>query len=187
MEQRFSLEDGRLICREEGTRVRVTVETCPRRQGLYRGYLLGREGRYDLGPLMPREEGLGLTRILETADLRRRGCWPILGGGTELTHPFDGGGLPPGWRRLRDPASLFPRDRTLARAAEASPAGMVCRLSQGDFCLAFPWEPGRPFPLPTLFCFARVRPLGSRTHVVFRFRADGRPILPEEEPPLART
>jgi len=45
------------------------------------------------------------------------------------------------------------------------------------FFLAFPWSKHESFPIPPLFCLARVERVGAGWHVVFRFSRQGRPEL----------
>ena len=40
-----------------------------------------------------------------------------------------------------------------------------------------PYDPARPFPLTPLFCFARIRRIGSRDYAVFAFDDRGDPTL----------
>ncbi len=40
------------------------------------------------------------------------------------------------------------------------------------FRIALPWDPNQPFPLPPLFCFARLQTIGKNLYLVFSF--DGR-------------
>ena len=57
----------------------------------------------------------------------------------------------------------------------------LCRRQDETFCLAYPWDPRRPFPLTPAFCLARVKLLRGQPHVIFRFRPEGVPIPPAEE------
>lgn len=182
MEQRFSLEGGQMVCRDaQGGGVEVILELRPRERGLYRGYLAGPGGRMDLGALLPERDSLRLRRTLSQRRLREQGCWPILGGGASLVHSFQTGrpgGAPQGWTPLTGEENLFPRDPLLAREVKESHRGLLRRQPEGDFRLAFPWDPASPFPLVPLFCFARVETLGGRPHLVFRFRSGGTPTMP---------
>lgn len=44
--------------------------------------------------------------------------------------------------------------------------------------LALPYEPCRPFPLPPLFCFARVCTMDGKQYVVYRFDEEEKPRFP---------
>ena len=53
------------------------------------------------------------------------------------------------------------------------------RRREGErLLLAFPLEEGRPFPLETLFCLARVLPVEGRLCAVYAFDREGRPLPP---------
>ena len=101
-----------------------------------------------------------------------------------MTYAFTGqsAAAPPrGWKELDHPETLFPQDPVLAQAARAGGRGMLCRRQDETFCLAYPWDPRRPFPLTPAFCLARVKPLRGQPHVIFRFRPEGVPIPQAEE------
>lgn len=192
MEQRFPVENGRMVCKEAGDRVEVTMEVTGPNRGLYRGFLLGPGGRrWDLGTLLPERGCLCLHRSLLIENLRRQGCWPIVGGQVKLSYAFSGGtrreAAPKGWKTIQNPGELFPEDEILREESRGSGPAFLCRREDGSFCLAYPWNPGAPFPLPAAFCFAGITTFGGRPHVVFRFRADGQPELPvgAQEMPLS--
>ena len=46
--------------------------------------------------------------------------------------------------------------------------------------MAFPWDPRSPFPLVPIFCFAQVKSLGGKAHIIFRVQENGAPVLPDE-------
>ena len=46
--------------------------------------------------------------------------------------------------------------------------------------LALPFDPAAPFPLPSLFCLARIRRLRGREWAVFRFTERGEPLAAED-------
>ena len=56
---------------------------------------------------------------------------------------------------------------------------LVCREGE-TLLLACPWEKRQPFPLVPLFCFARLRCVGSRYFLVFAFEGE-RPAFYEQE------
>lgn len=177
MEQRFSVEGGQLLCREQGGRVTVQMQVRPPGRGLYHGLLAGPGGTWDLGPLLPQGDRLTLAQTLEVPALQARGCWPIIGARLRQTHAFGQKPSAGAWREAGDLAALFPEDPLLARAA-AGQRALVCRDRSGGFSLAFPWEPREPFPLVPVFCFARVCPLRGRLHLVVSFGPNGQPVLP---------
>ena len=182
------MKDGYLTCRSRGTQADIYMEARPERPGLYRGALIGPAGRWDLGLLLPEGGCLRLSRTLFTDALARAGCWPVTGGEAVLTHAFSGGpepSVPPGWRRLSDPSACFPDDPVLARAAGNSGGWLFCRRTGGRFSLAAPWEPGAPFPLLPVFCFAQIRQMAGRNWAVFRFHPDGTPVTEDAQEPFS--
>ena len=40
-----------------------------------------------------------------------------------------------------------------------------------------PWREGGPFPLPELFCFARVEEIGGEPHIIYAFDRRKAPIF----------
>ena len=179
-EYTLPMERGRLRCRREGARVRLTMEAVPGGRGLYRGEIFGRGGSLDLGILLPQGGGLRLERSLSVRTLEARDCWPILGGRLLLSHSFVREEGLPGWERREALDGLFPGDPALAREA-AGLAAWYREEAEGGFSLAFPWE--GVFPLTPVFCFARRACLHGRWYLVYRFGEDGRPVMPEEGEP----
>lgn len=184
MEQKFPMEQGWLLCRETGGRAELTMEVPGGSRGLYRGYVLGERGLMDLGTLLPEGNVLRLRRTFPVERLRSQGCWPVTGGRVQMTYAFTGParccsapGLE-GTGPSGDPVSPGPG------AGPGGPGrgrGMLCRRQDETFCLAYPWDPRRPFPLTPAFCLARVKLLRGQPHVIFRFRPEGVPIPPAEE------
>lgn len=180
MEQRFPMEQGVLRCRQVGDRAELTMEIPGPGQGLYRGYVLGEGGQMDLGTLLPEGGGRRLHRTVPVAELRKRGCWPVTGGRAVLTYAFSGGSTqsgPRGWTGLDRPESCFPADPILAQGAREGGRAFFFRRGDGVFCLAWPWELRRPFPLVPAFCLAQVKNLGGRRYVVYHFTPEGRPFV----------
>lgn len=171
------MENGQMICTQQGGRAEVSMEVKGAGRGLYRGVVLGQNGRMDLGTLLPEGGCLRLRRNLPVEKLRRQGCWPITGARAELSYAFESGSLPAGWTRLERPEDVFPQDPLLCQAARESEGGMLRRPEDGGFLLAYPWDPRRPFPLEPAFCFARVRTMEGRQYTVFRFQENGSPAI----------
>ena len=176
MEGRFPFPMGVLTCKEQGGQALLHIERTAG-EGLYRGWLRGKGGRMDLGTLLPDGDLLWLDKKVSVESLRRRGCWPVTGAGTTLSYDFSR--IPPkppaGWRWEDRPGRLFPADALLRRAAEE--AGRCLLRQNGDgFCLSYPWEVKRAFPLPPVFCFGRV----EDDRLVFAFDGKGRPEMAGE-------
>ena len=76
---------------------------------------------------------------------------------------------PKGWSRELGAELLF-QDPLLAQTIQNAPRPLVRPRPEG-FQLAWPWDPEAPFPLPPVFCFARVQALGDRP-----FQAQAAPL-----------
>jgi hypothetical protein len=174
MEQIFRIDHGTLICQIHGNQVEVTMTLRPPTSGLYRGILFGKNGRLDLGTLLPEGEGLRLCRTLTIDYLCRCGCWPITGGRGELRYAFGSHKFPQGWGKRETLSQLF-TDPILAKDVDKT---ALWRKDPNGFSLAFPWNPQVPFPLVPAFCFARTENMEGKTWVVFSFLDGGWPVVP---------
>ena len=176
MERRFSLADERgwLTVAETGDRAVCTAQLPADGRGLYKCWLIGPEGKALVGTFVPEGGVLKLSRILPVAQLRSCGAWPPQGAEAAMAFSFSEQrpAVPAGWRCEPDPARLM-GEPLLARAAGERSA--LCRREEGGFWLAYPFDPGKPFPLTPLFCFARLERLEGRDYVVFPFRSGGCP------------
>ena len=179
METRFPLENGHLLCTQMGERVRLYMEVRTTATGLCRGLLLGENGNLDLGPMLPEGGCLRLERSFLVETLQKKGCWPITGARlVRPVKPAASAAPPKGWSRELGLASLFPNDPVLAQAAQTAPRPRDRPRPQG-VQLAWPGDPEAPFPLPPVFCFARVQSLGDRPYLVFQFQPGGIPRIEE--------
>lgn len=177
MERRFTLDGGgSLTVQEEGLRAVMTAERPVDGKGLYKAYLRGPAGRALLGTLAPEGGRLVVKRRLTVDGLKRQGAWPPVGGEVELAFPFETGQPPQGWN-WTEPGELSFGEPLLARMA-ARQGRVLCRRMGEGFALAYPFSCGRPFPLPALFCLARVASINGGSYVLFHFGEDGWPRLP---------
>ena len=161
---------GRLRLREEGERMTAELDCPLDRSGLFRGYLICRGGELALGVLEPKGERLRLCRRLLTAEIRALG--PPERGELRLSFPFQ---REAGWQRLSRPECFFrraPFGRDLAGLE-----GALWREARGLRFLALPFDCRRPFPLPTLFCFAQIAEVCGRTCAVFAFDREEGPVM----------
>ena len=74
------------------------------------------------------------------------------------------------WRRgapVRFPSARW--ERPFSRALRRENGGRVE--------LALPYSPARPWPLPELFCFARVEEIGGEPHIIYAFDRRKAPIF----------
>lgn len=178
MEQRFTLDGnmGRMVVREENLRAQVSVERPDDGKGLYKAYIQGRGGRVMLGTMAPEGGMLRIRRTLSLDELRRRGAWPIQGGGAELSFSFRQESRPPAGWQWEEGDSLLLEEPALGRTV-AQQGRVLCRRDGGRMTLAYPFETGREFPLPGLFCLARVEGFDGQPFALFSFDGNGRPIL----------
>ena len=135
--------------------------SCPRREGLWCAWAVGRTGRLRIGVLEPEAGYLRIRRRFSrelTAPLGTvlRGELRSLNEERERWEPL-------GPDTLKSPY--------LHRQLGPLPGVMTCR-TDGCRLIAVPRDDSRPFPLEAMFCFASSRPVKGRSCWVFRF--DGR-------------
>lgn len=162
---------GRLTLTETGGRVRAEMDCPLDSTGLFRGFLVCRNGEKTLGVLEPRGERMCLCRMLLPEELRALG--PAERGELRLSFAFR---QAQGWQALPCPEQFFrkaPFGPTL-RGLE----GALWRESRDLRFLALPFHSARPFPLVTLFCFAQIEIIQGRPFAVFAFDAGENPVMP---------
>ena len=74
------------------------------------------------------------------------------------------------------PRGSFFRSARLDCALSLLHGAMVCEAKSGKL-LALPYREDAPFPLPELFCLARIETVGGRRCVVYRVDEKNSPIL----------
>lgn len=161
---------GRLALTEERGRLRAELDCPLDHTGLFRGYLVCRDGEKTLGVLEPKGDRLRLCRMLLKEEIAALG--PAERGELRLSFAFH---REEGWQSLPCPEQFF-------RRAPFGPAlrgleGARWRESRGLRFLALPFDCRRPFPLPALFCFARVAEVCGRPCAVFAFDETERPVM----------
>lgn len=148
---------GELTARREGLYTVLDV-ACPFREGLWRAWAEGESGTLLIGVPEPRDGALRICRRFSQSamapvgrllrgrlrPLEERERWLPL---TAATFPFQS---PPlrGLRGRRD---------------------LLISFSAGRRTLAIPREDDAPFPLETMFCFARLRRIRGRAYWTFAF------------------
>ena len=173
MEGRAGLRGGGTVSwREQGPWVEFEARREWDGSGIYKVWLEG-GGEVLLGTLEPAGGGLALRRRLSVDSLRRSGCWPPEGGRCVLTGALPGAAGPGGWSREERP-ERWPQDGLLRRSFGGL-AGVLGRREGEWVWLAAPFSPGRPFPVPALFCLGRLERIGEGDYVVWRFDRGGRP------------
>ena len=169
MEQRMEMRGGgTLVARQEGTQVRLEASRPGDDRGLYKVWLLGqRGGRMLLGTMAPEGNALRLGRTCSIGALERAGCWPLAGAEGVLAFRF---GQETAWRAEARPERYI-RDPDLRRLK-----GQVVARQIGEGVeLAVPFRADSPFPIPSLFCLARVERVEGRPHLIWYFDREGRP------------
>ena len=131
-------------------------------RGIYRIIACGERGELLLGVV----EG-------EEKSLRRRFSAAIAGGVGKISaaRAESCGESPQAWREVGE--KDFPSLPRLPETALLRSIGR-CRY------LALPWRGEDPFPMPELFCFARIASVNGKNCAVFAFDEGGTPIFPQE-------
>lgn len=185
-------DEYRAVCRPEGP-------------ALLRAWLEGERGELPLGILAPEGDVFTVCRRLSrrgTRELGRLKCCRVRRldeqpekkpkEKPEKREPLPAAPAerreetppaPPGWERADRP------ERLTASAFFAHMlrplSGVLTRREGGGRLIAAPCDPAEPFPLPPLFCFARICTLGGRRYAVFAFDGRGAPVMPGENGPGA--
>lgn len=160
--------NGELSVEQEGLYTCFSAR-CPLSEGLWCAWAVGEQGELRLGVLEPEgRQGCIRRRFSRrlTAPLGR-----LLRG--ELRPA--GAKEPEVWEAVPDPERLFraPWLRQRLRGVH----GARTRTAGGRRWLALPCDPGKPFPLTTLFCFARLRRIGEAAYWVFAFDEREQPVF----------
>lgn len=142
---------------------------CPLPEGLWCAWAVGERGELRLGVLEPEGRQGTIRRRFSrqlTAPLGR-----LLQGEVRPAGVRE----PENWAPAPAPDQLFraPWLRQRLRGVQ----GALTRLAGEVRYLALPYDKGRPFPLPTLFCFARVRKIGTACYVVYAFDGQEHPCF----------
>ena len=176
MEWSFTCKNGAVTVREEGRRAICQAISRAGEGGLYKAWLQGERGRALLGTLIPEGGALRLRRSIEVRQLTGQGAWPPTGAEIVMAYAFTPEAPPPhDWCWTDCPGQLL-EERTLREVLRETRRGLLRRDPEGFF-LAFPYSDRNPFPIPPLFCLARLERLGGNWYTVFRFSRQGRPEL----------
>ena len=162
---------GEVTLTAQGGRTQAAMSCRRDNTGLFRGYLLCEKGEYPLGVLEPQGASMSLRRTVRTGELHALGA--VWRGELRLSYAFPRKG---GWEALEDAGAFFQRDGLLARQAAGLQGGLWRREGEARL-LALPYDPEQPFPLPSLFCFARIQEIQGRPYVLYRFDGEERPAF----------
>lgn len=176
MEWSFDSPNGAVTIRQEGSKAVCQAIRTADNGGLYKAWLQGSGGRALLGTLIPEGGALRLRRVMEVAALERQGSWPPTGAEVALAYSFAPEfPPPPEWCWTDCPQRLM-KEPMLSQCLRGVKRALLKRDVEG-FLLAFPWSRHEPFPIPPLFCLARLESMPGGRFVVFRFSRQGHPEL----------
>lgn len=159
---------GELTVCGDGLYSACSVVCCPAEPGVCRAFLVGEQGELRLGVPAPSGGAFCVCRRVAVRELETlgrlryaelRSCQPPSGG----------------WQVVERPEELFhdPFLRRILRGAE----NVRAYRESGGVRLALPFDPGKPFPLPALFCFARVQCVCGARCVVYAFDSRENPVI----------
>lgn len=161
---------GELIAEREGLYTWFSARCPLPGEGLWCAWAVGDRGELRLGVLEP-EGGEGAIRRRFsgrfTAPLGRLLRGEVRPAGTR--EPED-------WTPAPAPDRLF-RAPWLQRRLRGI-QGALTRRTGSVRHLALPYDREKPFPLTTLFCFARLRRIGGADYAVYAFDGEDRPVFP---------
>ena len=152
-------EMGTVTLTEQGARTQVEVSCRRDNAGLFRAYLLCGKGEYPLGVLEPQGDRAVIRRRFSRAMTAPVGK-PVRG----EVRPAGGSGV---WEEVAAPDTLF-RTPWLRQQLRGVSGAMTGKQGNNRL-LALPYDPAKPFPLPPLFCLARVRMIRGKPYVVYAF------------------
>lgn len=146
---------------EQGSQAVIEVWRENNGVGLFKAYIKGTTGRFQLGTLIPEGGGLYLRRTLSVDTLKRQGVWPIRKIEEELVYSF-----------REQSGHIEWKDEVLRRCARQLPQHTVNRNGE-IISFAFRFDPRSSFPFVPIFCFARV----ENGRLIFSFYKDGTPYI----------
>lgn len=158
---------GTMRLTRENNWTKVEVRCGKWEEGICRAFLLCRQGELPLGVLEPVGEELRLCRRVPGREIESRG-------GVERVEVRLSYAFGERWQRLS--GRFFQKGGICENWEEA-----FWRREGEMRLLALPYEPGRPFSLVPLFCFARIMPVCRRCCAVFCFDGEERPVMVEKD------
>lgn len=159
---------GELAAEREGLYTWFSAR-CPLPPGLWCAWAVGDRGELRLGVLEPEGAQGTIRRRFSgrlTAPLGRLLRGEVRPAGTKE---------PEAWESAPAPDRLFRAPWLRQRLKGAQ--GARTRRTEEIRYLALPYDKGKPFPLTTLFCFARLRDIEGASYVVYAFDGQDRPVF----------
>ncbi len=160
---------GELTAEQEGLYTWFSARCPLRSEGLWCAWAVGDRGELRLGVLEPEGTQGCIRRRFSgrlTAPLGRLLRGEVRPAGAKETES---------WEPAPAPDRLF-RAPWLCRRLKGAQGALLRRAGETRY-LALPYDPGKPFPLTTLFCFARLRSINGAPYVVYSFDPQDRPIF----------
>lgn len=159
---------GELTAEREGLYTCFHVRCHPPENGVWCAWAVGEQGELRLGVLEPSGGAFVLRR--------RFSDHMTVPAGRLLRGELRPAGQPVSrWEPIAEPEQLFSA-AWLRRSMHGLSDVMTC--TEGTVrCLALPYDPKKPFPLTELFCFARLRYLGEKAYIEFRFDEKDWPVF----------
>ncbi|MBR3704070.1 MAG: hypothetical protein IKM11_01065 [Oscillospiraceae bacterium] len=164
---------GDAVLRADGARAEICVRMRDPGDGLYRAVLEGERGELPLGVLEPQNGELLLRRRPARRELERMGTVRCVR--AVCSFLFDEKQV---WNETDDPSQLLRSADYRCRLTRCSRAWW--RRGQGSLMLALPLREDTPFPLESLFCFARVEHVEDTLCAVYAFDEREMPLLKRE-------
>ncbi len=159
---------GELAAEQEGLYTCFSAR-CPLPDGLWCAWAVGDRGELRLGVLEPEGTQGAIRRRFSrqlTAPLGRLLRGEVRQAGAKEAEI---------WESAPAPDQLF-RASWLRQRLKGAQGARVRQAGKKRY-LALPYDRGRPFPLTTLFCFARLRKIGEEDYVVYAFDDQDRPVF----------
>ena len=160
---------GEATLRANGERTEICARMCDPGDGLYRAVLEGERGELALGVMEPCSGQLLLRRRPERAEIERVGRVRRVRAVRAFVF-----GAKQVWNSTQIPLELFRDSFYRNRLEHLSHAWW--KRENGDLVLALELREGMPFPLESLFCFARVERVEDTLCAVFVFDEQEMPI-----------
>jgi len=158
---------GELSVIPEGLYIRFSARCPLPEEGLWRAWAVGERGELCLGVLEPEGRQGAVCRRFSRQSAAPAGR--ILRGEVRTARDAEN------WTPVPVPDQLFRAPWLRQRLKETQ--GALTRRAGELRYLALPYDKRRPFPMATLFCFARLREIGTGIYVVYAFDKDERPVF----------
>ena len=164
---------GEATMREDGARVEIRAQTDDPGDGLYRAILEGERGQLSLGVMESVDGRLTLRRRPERCEVERLGTVRCIRVGCAFAF-----GQKRTWNETNEPSGLLHSEFLRSRL---TPQRAWWRQGSEGLVLALLLRSDAPFPLETLFCFARVERVEGELCAVYRFGTDENPVVCREK------